>query len=162
MTDLLKLYLLTLVLVVVSDQLTKQWAVEALSEESIKAIPDFLNFALAFNKGAAFSMFAGLESPWREIILWGFSFFASGLVIYLFIEDAKDDPVSRFALVLILGGAIGNLIDRVRLGYVVDFIDVYWGDAHFPTFNIADSAISIGAAVLILKSVISWKGSKTV
>lgn len=106
------------------------------------------NLTLLHNTGAAFS-FLATESGWQR---WFFIVLALcvsiGLSVWL--TKLRDDPWVALSVSLILGGAIGNLYDRATLGYVVDFLHFYWGNYHFPAFNIADSAISIGAALMIL------------
>ncbi|CAN0364844.1 unnamed protein product, partial [Phaeothamnion confervicola] len=138
-------------IVCVLDQLTKL-AASAYLEYAIPhgVMPSF-NLTLLHNTGAAFSMLHD-AAGWQR---WFFSAIAlvvtGGLCWWLTRMDRRD----RFevcALVFILGGAVGNLIDRVRLGYVVDFIQVYYGQYSFPAFNIADAAISVGAAMLLLRS----------
>jgi signal peptidase II len=113
-----------------------------------EVIPGLLSWTLAFNTGAAFS-FLHDESGWQR---WLFSLLAvavSGVLVRWLATIARSDWRNALPLSLVIGGALGNLIDRLRLGQVTDFIDVYWGDAHFPAFNIADSAITVGAVLLI-------------
>ena len=106
------------------------------------------NLTLLHNTGAAFS-FLATESGWQRWFFIALAFFVSvGLSIWL--TKLRDDRWVALAVALILGGAIGNLYDRITLGYVVDFLHFYWGDYHFPAFNIADTAISIGAGLMIL------------
>jgi len=106
------------------------------------------NFTLLHNTGAAFSFLAS-ESGWQRWFFIALAFFVSlGLGVWL--TKLRDDKWVAFAVALILGGAIGNLYDRITLGYVVDFLHFYWGNYHFPAFNIADTAISIGAGLMIL------------
>lgn len=111
-------------------------------------IPGLLSWTLAFNTGAAFS-FLHDESGWQR---WLFSLLAlvvSGALVRWLATISRSDWRNALPLALVIGGALGNLIDRLRFGQVTDFIDVYWGDAHFPAFNVADSAISVGAVLLI-------------
>jgi signal peptidase II len=101
-----------------------------------------------FNRGAAFSMFA--DAPgWQTPLLAAFALLASGIVTYLILRNPQKRMLC-FGLALILGGAIGNLIDRLRFGHVVDFLDFHAMGAHWPAFNIADSGITVGAVLLIL------------
>lgn len=139
------------VLIVVIDQLTKGLAVHYLEiHVPVKLLPGF-NLTLTYNTGAAFSLFseAGGWQRWLFILLA----IAVSVVIIIWL---KNLPQNRrwmgWCLALILGGAIGNLWDRVLLGYVVDFIDVYYRNLHWPAFNIADSAITIGAIMLVIDS----------
>lgn len=106
------------------------------------------NLTLLHNTGAAFSFLAN-ESGWQRWFFIALAFFVSvGLSVWL--TKLRDDRWVALAVALILGGAVGNLYDRITLGYVVDFLHFYWGDYHFPAFNIADTAISIGAGLMIL------------
>tara|TARA_R110002167_G_scaffold293739_6_gene498387 strand:- start:382 stop:921 length:540 start_codon:yes stop_codon:yes gene_type:complete len=106
------------------------------------------NFTLLHNTGAAFSFLAS-ESGWQRWFFIALAFFVSvGLGVWL--TKLRDDKWVALAVALILGGAVGNLYDRITLGYVVDFLHFYWGNYHFPAFNIADTAISIGAGLMIL------------
>lgn len=139
------------------DQWTKHLVLTHLQEGTpIPAIPGFLNWSLAFNSGAAFSFLAD-AGGWQR---WGFG--ALAVVISLVLaawlaRTPRRDWLTALPLALVVGGAIGNLIDRLRYGHVVDFIQVYRGDWAFPTFNVADSAISVGAVLLVLGSLRSGK-----
>ncbi|MBK9163542.1 MAG: signal peptidase II [Acidobacteria bacterium] len=139
------------------DQTTKAWAVSRLRfGDDISVIPGFLNFAYAQNTGVAFSMFDDYGDPGR----WGLSavaIVAGVLVLFYFWRTPRSDDRVLGALALLLAGIIGNVTDRVRLGFVVDFIDVQFGSWHYPTFNVADMAIVIGAGLLILDMVWSKK-----
>jgi signal peptidase II len=141
-------------LVILLDHLTK-WAVSSsFSLHETLAVMPYFNLTLAHNYGAAFSFLAG-AGGWQRWFFIGISVVVSvALVIWLkkLNSFAKLEAIS---ISLILGGAIGNVIDRIYLGYVVDFLDFYYGTAHFAAFNIADSAICIGAGLLILDSFIS-------
>ena len=135
--------------VIVADQIVKAIVLAVLRPyEPHEAIAGLLNWTLAFNRGAAFS-FLHDESGWQR---WLFSLLAIGVSVVLvrwLASIARSDWRNALPLSLVIGGALGNLIDRVRFGQVTDFIDVYWRDAHFPAFNIADSAITVGAVLLI-------------
>ena len=135
-------------LVVVLDQLTK-WAVLAhfAYGERLEITP-FLNLVLVYNKGAAFSMFAD-AAGWQTPLLIAFALGAAGIVSYLIVRNPGKRLLS-LGLALILGGALGNVIDRLRLGHVVDFVDVHAMGWHWPAFNVADSGITVGAVLLIL------------
>lgn len=143
-------WLLLSLLVVALDQLTKHVALAELQPYHPHAvIPGFLNWTLAFNPGAAFSFLAG-EDGWQR---WLFTALATGVSAVLAVWLARTprrDWRNALPLALIIGGAIGNLIDRIRFGHVTDFVQVYWGDWSFPAFNVADSAISVGAVLLVL------------
>ncbi len=137
-------------LVIVLDQLSKFWIVGAFQFGGGIALTSFFNLVHAHNTGAAFSFLAG-ESGWQRFFFIGIASAASLLIVYLLRKHAQE-PWFCLALSLVLGGALGNLIDRVRLSYVIDFLDFYYAGWHFPAFNVADSAISVGAALLILDS----------
>ena len=138
-------------LVIVLDQLTKLWASSALSyAEPVPIIP-FLNLTLLHNTGAAFS-FLSEAGGWQR---WFFALVALVIsaVILVWIRRLPNGKVwLAISLALVLGGALGNVWDRIFLGYVVDFIDVYYQRWHWPAFNLADAAISVGAAMLIIDS----------
>lgn len=161
-------YLLLIVgsaITIALDQITKLWSVAAL------ALPDgqlpvshrdivtkvqvvfesWFNFKLAGNPGAAFGLFRKLPDGWRVPFFVLISVVAVAVIFTLY-RKAEGERLQRWSLTLILGGAIGNLIDRVRLGYVIDFIDWHYGVKHWPTFNIADVAISAGVALLLIDS----------
>jgi len=136
------------ILVIVFDQLTKILADHYLQyHQPVEVIPMF-NLTLMYNKGAAFSFLAnaGGWQRWFFLILTS----AVSIFIYLWLKKLKTHQILQYsALALILGGAIGNLIDRAIYGHVIDFLDVYFQHHHWPAFNIADSAITIGAILLI-------------
>lgn len=132
------------------DQATKAWAVRRLRfRTDVPVIDGFLNFAYAQNTGVAFSMFDGHGDAGRWA-LSGLAFAAAALVLYFFWRTPRSDDRILGALVLLLAGIVGNVSDRVRLGFVVDFIDFQFGGWHYPTFNVADIAICTGAGLLIL------------
>lgn len=132
------------------DQMTKAWAARSLrfgGEWPI--IPNFLNFSYAQNTGVAFSMFDQQGDPGR----WSLSIVAivaGALVLYFFWRTPRSDDRILGSLALLLAGIAGNVADRMRLGFVIDFIDVQFGSWHYPTFNVADAAICIGAGLLII------------
>jgi signal peptidase II len=139
------------------DQTTKAWAVRRLRFGDVREIiPNFLNFAYAQNTGVAFSMFDDHGNTGR----WGLSIvagIAATLVLYFFWKTPRSDDRMLGALCLLLAGIVGNVVDRMRLGFVVDFIDVQFGSWHYPTFNVADIAICVGAGLLILDMFLSKK-----
>jgi len=136
-------------LVIVLDQLAKFVVVDALQPYvPHPVIPGILNWTLAFNTGAAFSFLAD-QQGWQR---WFFTLLALGVSAVLAAwlrRTPRNDWRTALPLAFVIGGALGNLIDRVRFGHVVDFIQVYIGNWPFPSFNIADSAISIGAVLLV-------------
>jgi len=132
------------------DQTSKAWAIRRLrfgGDRSI--ISNFLNFSYAQNTGVAFSMLDEQGDAGR----WGLSIvamIAGVLVLYFFWRTPRNDDRLLGSLALLLAGIAGNVVDRLRLGFVIDFIDVQFGSWHYPTFNVADMAICIGAGLLIL------------
>ena len=122
-----------------------------LTRQSLEIAP-FLNFSLAYNTGAAFS-FLSDASGWQNMFFVVVAIVVTLVMIGMIWRLGANDVQVAVALMLVLGGAIGNVTDRIRLGYVVDFIDVYYRSWHFPTFNVADSAIFLGALLLILDAV---------
>ena len=154
---------------IVADQLTKLWAVARFTNESgapnheyIDVIGSLVRFDLVFNKGAAFSSrpqdLAPFLPPWLFFLL--ISIVATIVLLWFYKSIDKRDWMSRLGVVMILGGAVGNFIDRMRLQMVVDFIDCDFPDfimTRFPTFNVADSFVTVGVAVVILSPVILKK-----
>lgn len=139
------------VLVVMGDQLTKSLLTSHLAvHESRVIIPGLLNLVHARNTGAAFSLLAGSHTAWRQALFVAVSVLAVGVIVYLLSRTPKEEAWTKRGLVLILAGALGNLIDRLRFGEVVDFLDFYLGTLHWPAFNVADSAITVGAAILLV------------
>ena len=121
-------------------------------------VTSFFNIVRAHNTGAAFSFLAD-ASGWQRWFFTGIGVVAVGVILWM-LKAHPGQKLFSFALACILGGAVGNVIDRVRYGYVVDFLDFYWGTWHFPAFNIADSAISVGAACLILDELLRVRKTK--
>jgi len=136
--------------VVALDQASKFAAMHYLVRGQIEVWP-FFNLALAFNTGAAFS-FLSDAGGWQNLFFAGVAAVVSVVIVVMIRRLGANDKQVAVALWLILGGALGNLIDRLYRGYVIDFLDVYYQAWHWPTFNIADSAIFIGAVLLILDS----------
>lgn len=148
----MKLYLSLIIafIVVALDLVTKYWVESALVFGQQIPITSFFNLVLTYNPGAAFS-FLGDASGWQRWFLSGIAFVACAVISYLLYKHTEN-KLFCWALSLVLGGALGNLYDRITLGHVVDFLDFYIGDYHWPAFNVADSAICIGAALLIYES----------
>ncbi len=147
------LWLLLSALVIVLDWETKRWASESLQLYRPQEIFSWLNMTLAHNYGAAFS-FLSDAGGWQR---WLFSVLAgvvSLVLIVWLIRLPRSEWLTGVSLSLIIGGAIGNLIDRIRLGYVVDFVDVFFRDWHYPAFNVADSAITVGVVLLLLDGIV--------
>jgi len=148
--NLLKWLSISLVIIFL-DQVTKSIAVENLIlAQPINLFPGF-NFTLAYNEGAAFS-FLSDASGWQRWFFTAIAVVVSIAIIFWLRSLSSDQRVTALSLTMILGGAIGNVWDRIVLGKVVDFIDVYYAQYHWPAFNVADSAISVGAALLIIDS----------
>ncbi len=137
-------------IVIVLDQLTKSWVTSAFRLDDSVTVTSFFNLVLAYNTGAAFSFLAG-AGGWQRVFFIAIAVIASVVIIY-WLGKPQNHRLMNMALALILGGAIGNVIDRVRLGHVVDFIQVHAAGYYFPAFNVADSAITIGAALLFWDS----------
>ena len=136
---------------VLLDQLTKLLVDRLLPVYSVKPIiPGLFNLVHARNTGAAFSIFAGEPTALRRILFAGLALLVVGVICYAYIKLKPEDTWTRWAYALICGGAIGNLVDRLRLGEVIDFLDFYIGPYHWPAFNVADSAITIGACLLAI------------
>ncbi len=135
-------------LVVGLDQFTKLLILKNIPlYKTIPIIPGFLNLTHFQNPGVAFGLFAGSSSNLQQILLITAALFAISLILYFYLKTSYKLRLMMGGFSLILGGAVGNLIDRFRMNRVVDFIDVYAGNFHWPAFNIADSAISIGMAI---------------
>jgi len=140
------------VLIALVDQLTKIMVVRNFEVGEVREIiPGFFNLILVYNPGVAFGLFADSEWVYRQIFLLGMALVAVGIVFYFFFVEYRSDPVARVSLAMIFGGAVGNIVDRLRFGEVVDFLDFYLGSSHWPAFNVADSAICIGVVVLIFR-----------
>lgn len=157
-------YFLAAAIAVALDQATKLAAVAWLQGKGqVPVIPGFLNLWFSTNRGGLFGYFGNLDEPWRAILLVGMPLvFVVGMILFLARTD-EPDRATLFGLAMMLGGAIGNLIDRTFRGEVVDFLDVYassprmasffverFGTVHWPTFNVADSAIVVGAVLLLI------------
>ena len=134
--------------IIVLDQITKWAAVKYLMAHDIALTP-FLSLTLVYNTGAAFG-FLNQAGGWQNLFFIGVATTASVFILHLLYRHAGDNRWMAAALAFILGGAIGNVIDRLLWSHVIDFILVYYGSWRFPAFNVADSAITIGAALLIL------------
>jgi signal peptidase II len=136
--------------VIALDQVTKLLvAAQIPLYHSIPVIPGFFNLTHIHNPGGAFGFMAAGNPGLRNLLFIGVSSLAIGLLIYFYRNTPRSHPFLAAALAMIFGGAIGNLIDRLRLGEVIDFLDVYLGAYHWPAFNVADSAITIGITIFI-------------
>lgn len=145
-----RLELLIVIGIVVADQITKALVRGALAlHESIPVIPDLLALTRVHNTGAAFGMFNAMEFPGKTILLTVVATIALGGVAWYAASVPVTDRWARFGVASILGGAIGNLIDRATAGYVLDFVDASWNGWHFWAFNVADAAITVGVILMI-------------
>lgn len=137
-------------LVVLLDQATKLLVmVKVPLYYSITVIPGFFNLTHIRNPGGAFGFMAAGSQGLRNLLFVGVSIFAMGLIVYFYRSTPRTHPYLASALAMIFGGAVGNLVDRLRFGEVVDFLDVYLSSYHWPAFNVADSAITIGITIFI-------------
>ncbi len=138
-------------IIIIADQATKWWVLHAIaSYEIITIIPGFFNLIHVQNPGGAFGFFAAHNSQVRGLFFIVFSLIAVALILYLYRSTSVRHRWLLAGFSLIVGGALGNLIDRLRFGRVVDFIDLYIGNLHWPAFNIADSAITIGMIIFAI------------
>ena len=149
----LRYFLLALVAgtVIIIDQLTKLSIMQNMRlHESIPIIPNLFSLTYIRNPGAAFGLLAGSSNAFRTLFFGVTSLFALGLLGTILVRLPANDWMGQLSIASILGGAIGNLLDRLQYGEVIDFLDFYVDAYHWPAFNVADSAISIGAALWIL------------
>ena len=140
-------------LVAVLDQITKFIILAWLDHgERVPVIDGFFDLTLTYNPGAAFGFLANVaDDTLRHTLLGVTTFVALVAVLYVLVYDYYDDLIAQGALAAVIGGAIGNIIDRIRIGMVIDFLDFYIGTLHWPVFNIADTAICLGVAVLLMR-----------
>jgi signal peptidase II len=137
--------------VVVVDQITKLLILKYLPfHRNIAIIAGFFDIVHINNPGGAFGLLANLSPQWRTLIFLFISSLAVGLIFYFYIKTPQSHPWLAAGFALIFGGAIGNLIDRLRFGFVIDFLDFYIAKHHWPAFNIADSAITVGLAIFVI------------
>lgn len=141
------------------DQWTK-WLIESRIPlyDTISIVENFFNITHTHNNGVAFSVLADASSPWVPRLLLAFALLTLFAILYVLLRYPALSWVVQTGLLLILGGATGNLFDRIRYGYVIDYLDVYIGSYHWPTFNVADSAITIGIGLLLLDQ---WRPKPT-
>lgn len=149
--DGLLLWLSLAALVILLDQLSKIAVLRTFSYGEARPVTDFFNLVLVYNRGAAFSFLAE-AGGWQRWLFTGIGAAATVFIIWLLKRHAGQ-RMFCFALACIMGGALGNVIDRVAYGHVIDFLDFYIGRYHWPAFNLADSAIFVGAALLILDEI---------
>ena len=147
-------WLLLSLLVVVTDQITKAYIARHFGEFEFRTVLPVLDITLLHNVGAAFS-FLATQSGWQRWLFIALAVAVSGAItVWLLRMPKGTQPLLACGLALVLGGAVGNVLDRIVLGYVIDFIHFHWDRAYFPAFNVADSAITVGAACLLLDALI--------
>jgi signal peptidase II len=145
------LYLVVAAAVVVLDQLTKALVVRSIAlHDYVPLLDGLLSLSHVRNHGAAFGLLSDWNLPYQSLLLSALSLAALAAISAYFFRLPASARLPRLALSLVLGGAVGNVIDRLRLGYVVDFVHAYWREHQWPDFNLADSAITVGVALLVL------------
>ena len=144
--------------VILLDQFTKTLIIGNFQLNDSRTVTSFFNLVRVHNSGAAFSFLAG-ASGWQRWFFVGLGIVASGFIVWM-LRSHGGQKLFGWALALILGGAIGNVVDRLLHGYVVDFIQVHAGGWYFPSFNVADSAISVGAVLLIVDELLRVRRSR--
>ncbi len=144
-------YALVSVSVLVLDQITK-WQITSNMAlySSIPVVRGLFHLTLVTNRGALFGLFHDMADPYRSALFTSIPILAIVLIVVFQVRTTVADTVAQAGLALILGGAVGNLTDRLRLGYVIDFLDIFVGDHHWPAFNVADASICIGVTFLVL------------
>lgn len=142
-------FLLISLLVLVVDQISKWWILQHFREHEVLVVWPVFNLTLAFNKGAAFSFLAD-AGGWQHYLFVGLAVVVSLILVIWLWRLPKGRLLEAWGLALILGGALGNLVDRLLRGQVVDFLQWHWQEHYFPSFNLADSAITLGVVLLLL------------
>jgi len=154
------MWLLLSAFVVLADQLTKSYITQHYGEFEFTTVLPILDITRMHNVGAAFSFLAS-ASGWQRWLFISLAVGVSlGITVWLWRMPRGEHGLLAAGLALVLGGAIGNVIDRIRLGHVIDFIHFHWDRAYFPAFNVADSAITVGAACLLLDALLEPRRSK--
>ena len=139
------------VIVFILDRITKSIVKSHISPwEAVNVIPGLFNIVHTENPGIAFGLLADLANPWRNIILIGLAILVLAIISAVLVRAGAQNLLLRIGLALVMGGAVGNLFDRIVHGTVTDFVEVHVGEHFFPAFNVADSAITIGACLLLL------------
>ena len=146
-----RLELVIVLTVVVLDQVTKMLVRNALAlHDGVEVIPGFLDLTRVHNTGAAFGMMNGVDFAFKTVVMSMVALGALGGVGWYALSVPLTDVVARIGIAGVVGGAVGNLIDRATAGYVLDFVDAYWNGWHFWAFNVADAAITLGVGCMIL------------
>lgn len=144
--------------IILLDRATKLVIIQTLRlGQGIPVIPGFFDIVFVLNPGAAFGLLATLSDEVRNPLFILISILAVVLIVFYHTRYLRSHRLVSVALGLVLGGAVGNLIDRLRYGMVVDFLDVHAGPYHWPAFNVADSAISVGVSLMILDMLLDWR-----
>ena len=151
-------WLAVALIVVMADQFTKVLITGYYQLGDSSSVTNFFNVVRVHNPGAAFSFLAG-SSGWQRWLFTAIGLAAVGFILWM-LKSHAGQKLFCFAMALILGGAVGNVVDRLLYGYVIDFLDFHWQGTHFPAFNLADSAITLGAASLILDELLRVKRSR--
>jgi len=158
----LVIFILGAAAIVALDQITKSAITSRFALHEVDSvIPGFFNLVYVMNPGAAFGFLADASATFRYVFFISVTVAAAVLIIYYLVKSNPRNLLLAGSLTLIFGGAAGNLIDRIRFGSVVDFLDVYIGSAHWPAFNLADSAITIGAILMIWEMIRNRKEKPT-
>lgn len=158
----LLIFILGSAVIVALDQITKSAITARFTlHEVFPVIPGLFNLVYVMNPGAAFGFLADASTTFRYVFFTGVTVVAAVLIVYYLVKSNPRNLLLAGSLTLIFGGAVGNLIDRIRFGSVVDFLDVYIGSAHWPAFNIADSAITVGAILMIWEMILNRKEKQT-
>ena len=156
------MFILGAAVIVVLDQITKSAVIARFSlHETLEIIPGLFNLVYVMNPGAAFGFLADASPTFRYVFFIGVTIAAAGLIVYYLVKSNPRNRLLAGSLTLIFGGAVGNLIDRIRFGAVVDFLDVYIGASHWPAFNVADSSITVGAVLMIWEMLRNRKSKQT-
>ncbi len=156
------MFVLGAAVIIALDQITKSAVMARFSlHETLTVIPGLFNLVYIMNPGAAFGFLADASPTFRYVFFIGVTILAAGLIVYYLVKSNPRNRLLAGSLTLIFGGAVGNLIDRIRFGAVVDFLDVYLGASHWPAFNVADSAITVGAVLMIWEMLRNRKSKPT-
>jgi signal peptidase II len=146
-----RLEILTALIVIVLDQVTKSLVRDSMALwDSVVVVPGMLNLTRVHNTGAAFGMLNTADLPFKAVVLTAVATLALAGVAWYAATIPRSDVLARLGIAGIAGGAVGNLIDRATMGYVLDFVDAHWRGWHFWAFNVADAAITIGVCLMIL------------
>jgi signal peptidase II len=146
-----RLEIATVAVVVVLDQLTKALVRGRFTlHESIDVVPGWLSLTRVHNTGAAFGMLNDVDFPFKSVVVMLVALGALAGVAWYSASLPADNRIARLGIAAVLGGAVGNLIDRAAAGYVLDFVDAYWNDWHFWAFNVADAAITVGVTLMLV------------